>query len=121
MTTSRTDTLLAILQEYFNPREDGWLWLATYRDDADGGIVNQVDGAYQDPTATAYGLARMSNEGGADRAFLALCRPGGRPYEVDRRLWRELRRLVSADVLIDMVVFDRRGTWSMRAEDAAAA
>jgi hypothetical protein len=36
-------------------------------------------------------------------------------------LWRELRRVVAGDRLIDMVVFSRREAWSMRAEDAAAA
>jgi len=42
MPMSRTDEFLAILQSCYNPREEGWLWLATYRDDSDQGVVAQV-------------------------------------------------------------------------------
>jgi hypothetical protein len=120
MTTSGTDDLLAILQRFFNPREEGWLWLATYVDGRDGGVVNQIEGAYDDAAESARGLARVINDRRIDRAYVALCRGEGRPTEADRELWRELRRLVSAESLVDMVVFNRREAWSMRAEDAAS-
>lgn len=120
MTTSAADELLDILQTHFSPREEGWLWLALYQEGRDGGVVNQIEGDYMDAVATARGLAHIINGVGADRTFLALCRHEGRPREVDRELWRDLRRLVSGDSLIDMVVFNRREAWSMRAEDAAA-
>jgi hypothetical protein len=121
MTRSRTDELLTILQQYFNPREEGWLWLATYHDDRADGVVEQFEGHYEDAAATAQGLARMITDSGADFAYLALCRREGRPTEADRAMWRELRRIESATSLTDMVVFNRRQIWSMRAEDAAAA
>ena len=121
MTTARTDELLTILQAHFNPREEGWLWVAMYADDSDGGLVNQIEGEYDDPRETARALGRILNEVRPDHAYLALCRREGRPREADRELWRELRALVDPDRLIDVVVFNRRHTWSMRAEDAAAA
>lgn len=120
MTTSRTDDLLAILQDHYNRREEGWLWLATFFEDDEQGVVNQFEGAYSDPIQSAQGLAHVINELGA-RAFLALCRVDGRPREIDRELWRELRSQASPDLLIDMVVFDKDHAWSMRAEDTAAA
>ena len=125
MSTSRTDELLAILQRCYNPREEGWLWLATFRDDSDQGVVDQFEGQYEDAPATAAVLAKIINEVGADHSYvahsyLALCRREGRPAEMDREMWRDLRRLAEPDLLIDMVVFNRRGSWSMRAEDAAA-
>jgi hypothetical protein len=116
MATSRTEKLLAILQEHFNPREEGWLWVALYADDREGGVVNQIEGEYEEPMATAHALGRIFDEIAPDHAYLALCRHEGRPREADRALWRELRRLVAGDRLLDMVVFNHR-----RAEDAAAA
>jgi hypothetical protein len=121
MTTSPAEELLAILQQHFNPREEGWVWLALYADGREGGLVNQIEGEYDEPAQAARALSRIINEAGADRADLALCRHDGRPREVDRELWRELRRLVARERLLDMAVFNRRHAWSMRAEDAAAA
>jgi hypothetical protein len=121
MTISRTEELLAMLQEHFNPREEGWLWVALYADDREGGVLSQIEGEYEEPRATAHALGRIINEVGPDHAYLALCRHEGRPKEADRELWRELRRLVAGDRLLDMVVFNQRRGWSMRAEDAAAA
>jgi hypothetical protein len=121
MTSSRSDALLTILQEHFNPREEGWLWLALYADDREGGVLSQIEGEYGEPTAIAQALGHILNEVAPDHAYLALCRWEGRPREIDRELWRELRGLVAPDRLIDMVVFNRQHAWSMRAEDAAAA
>jgi hypothetical protein len=121
MRTSRTEELLGILQLHFNPREEGWLWVALYADDREGGVVNQVEGEYEGAHETAQGLGYIINGVGPDEAWLALCRNEGRPREADRELWRELRALVAPDRLLDMVVFNERDVWSMRAEDAAAA
>jgi hypothetical protein len=121
MTTSRNEDLLAILQEQFNPREEGWLWVALFADDRDGGVVSQIEGEYEEPRETAHALGHIINKVGPDHAYLALCRHEGRPREVDRELWRELRSLVAGDRLVDMVVFNEEHAWSMRAEDAAAA
>jgi hypothetical protein len=120
MSTSRTDELLTILQNCYNPREEGWLWLATYRDDMDQGVVAQVEGHYEDPPATAKGLATIINEASVDHCYLALCRREGRPAEMDREMWRDLRALAEPGRLIDMVVFNHRESWSMRQEDACA-
>ncbi|MBV9293725.1 MAG: hypothetical protein JO222_14890 [Frankiales bacterium] len=121
MTPPRTEKLLAILQEHFNPREKGWIWLALYADGDDRGVVNQIEGEFGDPLEAAQALARIVNEIRPDHAYVALCRREGRPREVDRELWRELRRRVADERLFDMVVFSDRHAWSMRAEDAAAA
>jgi hypothetical protein len=121
MTTSRTDDLLAILQGHFKPRENGWLWLATDFDGDERGIVHEITGAYEDPVAAAYGVGRIVDACTPDHAYIALCRSEGRPTESDREMWRVLRGLVSAETLTDMVVFNRRQAWSMRAEDTAAA
>lgn len=121
MTTHRTDQLLTILQEFFNPREEGWLWLATYLEGQDGGVVMQFEGAYEDTVATARGLSLVVADGPADSYYLTLCRREGRPRESDRELWRALRANTEPDRLIDMVVFNRESAWSMRGEDAAAA
>src|SRR3954454_15816749 len=118
--TSRDVELLSILQKFFNPREEGWLWLASYVGDDPRGVVSQVEGAYEDVEAAGRSLARIINEVGADRFWIALCRREGCPTESDRELWRLVRDLVSADALTDMVVFNRRRAWSMREEDAAA-
>ena len=119
MTTSRTDELLTILQEHFNPEEEGWLWLAVFRDD-EPGLLNQIEGNYTDPTLAAHALARIIGECNDHHAFIAICRWDGRPTETDREMWRDLRPMVPVDRLIDMVIFNRRESWSMRAEDAAA-
>lgn len=116
MTISGTDDLLPTLQKCFNPREDGWLWLATYVDGREGGVVAQLEGDYEDPAAAASGLAHIIRDCGADRAFLALCRRDAQPTENDRELWRTLSRLVDAERLIDLVVFNRHQARSMRAE-----
>src|SRR3954453_558786 len=118
--TSRDDELLSILQKFFNPREEGWLWLASYVGDDPRGVVSQVEGAYEDVEVTGRSLARIINEVGADRYWLALCRREGCPTESDREVWRLVRDLVSADALTDMVMFNRDRAWSMREEDAAA-
>jgi hypothetical protein len=121
MTNPSIAQLLTILQEHYNPRETGWLWLAVYRDADVSGVVNQIEGAYDELPGFAEPLARVITGCGAEKAHLALCRPGGRPYEVDRELWRGLRQLVSPELLVDLVVFDRHEHWSMREEDAVAA
>jgi hypothetical protein len=121
MARSRTEKLLGILQEHFNPREEGWLWLAAYPDSGGHGVVEQFEGPYDDPPATARGLGRIINESGADLAYLALCRQEARPTEADRALWRDLRVLASPEKLIDLVVFNEHHTWSMRREDSEAA
>lgn len=120
MKTSRTDELLAILQEHFNPREEGWLWLAMFRDGDEKGLLNQIEGAYEDPVLTARALARIINECGV-QSYLALCRWDGRPTEADREMWRYLRRQISPDLLLDLVAFNDKAAWSMRDEDTAAA
>lgn len=99
---------------------EGWLWLATYRDDTDQGVVGQFEGHYEDAGATAKGLALIVNEVDVDHCYLALCRQGGQPTETDREMWRDLRRMADPSRLIDMVVFNRRASWSMREEDACA-
>jgi hypothetical protein len=121
MPTARTDELLAVLQSSFSPREEGWLWLAAYVEDREGGVVSQFEGAYEDAAATARGLGEIIHGCGADRAYVALCRHEGRPTEADREMWRDLRGLVSRESLVDMVVFNQRETWSMRVEDASSA
>lgn len=121
MTTSRTAELLRTLQQHFDPRDDGSLWVALYVDGDDGGIVNQVAGPYEDAVAAARALAMIVNETGADHAYVALCRPDGRPTDQDRELWRRLREQTSPEVLIDLAVFNATGALSMREEDAAAA
>jgi hypothetical protein len=120
MTRSRAEDLLGILQEHFNPREEGWMWLATYPESGTG-VVEQFEGPYDDPPATAHGLGHTINERGADLAFLALCRQEGRPTEADRALWRNLRVLASPEKLVDLVVFNKHHAWSMRREDVDAA
>jgi hypothetical protein len=120
MAISAADSLLSILQEHFNPREDGWLWIALYEDGHHGGVVQQIDGEYEGAIETGRSLAYIINGCGAPHAFLALCRGDARPTEGDRELWRELRSLLDPRMLTDLVVFNRRKTWSMRAEDAAA-
>jgi hypothetical protein len=120
MTRSRTDDLLEILQEHYNRDEEGWLWMASFFEADEKGILNEFAGAYSDPVQSARGLAHIINALGA-QAFLALCRVDGRPREIDRELWRELRSQASPDLLVDMVVFDKDHAWSMRAEDTAAA
>jgi hypothetical protein len=120
MANSRIATLLAILQDHFNPREEGWMWVAHFiDDDEESGVVNQIEGEYGEPLSMADGLAGVIN-GSHTQACLLLCRRSARPTEADRELWRRLRDLVSAELLVDLVVFDRRGTWSMRDEDARA-
>src|SRR5436305_13709332 len=57
MATSTPDERLAILQQHFNPREEGWLWLAMYADAREGGVVSQIEGEYDDAPATARALA----------------------------------------------------------------
>lgn len=120
MTRSRAEELLGILQEHFNPREEGWLWLAVYAESGGAGVVQQFEGAYDDPPGTARGLGRIINECG-DLAYLALCRQEARPTEADRALWRDLRGLASPEKLVDLVVFNEQHAWSMRREDAEAA
>jgi len=121
MTSARIDELLGILQQFFNHREEGWLWLAFYADDAPGGVLNQIEGQYEDPVTIAKSLAYLVNEIAPDRAHLAVCRWDGRPTEDDRELWRQLDRLVPADRLLDMIVFNAELRWSMRADNAVAA
>ena len=121
MTSARVDRLLTILQQHFNPREEGWLWLAFHADDGERGVLNQIEGEYDDPAATARSLAYLINEIGPDHASAFLCRWEGRPTEDDRELWRQLDRQVSAERLLDMIVFNGELRWSMRADDAIAA
>lgn len=124
MTNARIDQLLTILQDHFDPREEGWLWLALFREDDGEGVVNEFTGEYADVEATGRALSLVINglveRCEVERAYLALCRYDGRPREADRELWRILRHEVPADVLLDLVVFNRDSAWSMRAEDAAA-
>lgn len=121
MTNSATADLLSILQDCFNPREDGWLWVAVLPAEGSHGVVQQIEGDYEDPVPTADALAAIISGCGADRAFLALCRRDARPTEGDCILWRRLREAVRGELLIDMVVFNRHRTWSMRADDSAVA
>ena len=121
MTISGTHDVLPILQECFDPREDGWLWLATYVDGRQGGALAQIEGDYEDPAAVASGLAQIISDCGADRCYLALNRRDAQPTEGDRELWRDLCRLVDAERLIDLVVFNRDQAWSMRAETGTPA
>jgi hypothetical protein len=121
MTTAPSEKLLAILQDHFTSREDGWIWHATYIDGSEHGVVNQIEGAYDEPIEFAGALSEIINGLDSFRSYLALCRPEGRPTEADRTLWRELRRLANPDALVDLVVFNADDVWSMREEDAAAA
>ena len=121
MNDGRHDELLDILQRCYKPREDGWLWMAMYQDDQEGGVVSEIEGDYEDPVATADSLTAILNDVRPDRCYFALCRRGGRPRESDRWLWRRLREQISTDSLVDFVVFDDEAAWSMRAEDAEAA
>lgn len=119
MPTPTPESLLTVLQDHFSRREEGWVWLATF---AEGrGVVNQVEGAFDEPVEAAEALAFIVNgltETLRDlRVHIALCRAEGRPTEADRRMWRELRHRISPDVLIDMVIFNRDRLWSMRDED----
>src|SRR3954453_22900880 len=63
--TSRDDELLSILQKFFNPREEGWLWLASYVGDDPRGVVGQGEGAYEDVEVAGRPLAPVLNGGGA--------------------------------------------------------
>ena len=121
MTTKRIDNLLSTLQQFFNPREEGWVWVALERDDLDRGVVSQIEGAYDDPSDAARGLTNVIEASEADRAYVAICRWDGRPTEDDRAVLSELDRTFSADRLIDMVAFNDVQRWSMRADSAAAA
>jgi hypothetical protein len=120
MTDKERRSLLSILQEYFHPREEGWVWLAPHGDRA-GGVISQVEGAYDDPDVAASAFVRILRECEAEGGFLAICRWDGRPTESDRELWRMIRAQVPVEQLGDMVVFNDQQTWSMREEDAAAA
>jgi len=120
MTASRTDELLTILQDFYEVREEGWLWLALYDEDSEHGVVQEITGDYGEPISMSNLMAEAINRIEPVRAFLAVCRSDGRPTEADREFWRNIRRLVDASRLTDMVVFNRRTSWSMRAEDAAA-
>ena len=120
MTNNERRSLLSILQEYFTTREEGWAWLAPHGDRA-GGVVSQIEGAYDDPAVAASAFALILRECDAEDGFLAICRWDGRPTETDRELWRSLRAEVSVEQLSDMVVFNDREAWSMREEDASAA
>jgi hypothetical protein len=115
-----TDPLLAILQDFFNPAEEGWLWLALYDDDAERKIVEQIEGSFDDAAQAAQALGDLINGVPPERAWLAICRSEGRPYESDRELWRRLRAAVTPGKLVDMVAFNARIVWSMREEDVAA-
>lgn len=117
--TTPAETLLAILQQYFNPREEGWLWVAFYDDDQPG-VVEQIEGDYEDVAATVTGLSQVINGVSFEHAHLAVCRREGRPTEADRELWRGLREAVDAARLVDLVVFNDRDAWSMRDEDRQA-
>jgi len=121
MTTKRIDDLLDTLQRFFNPSEEGWVWVALERDDVEGGIVSQVEGAYDDPRTAARGLANVIEASEADRAYVAICRWDGRPTEDDRAVWRELARTFSEENLIDMVAFNDLQRWSMRADNVVTA
>lgn len=44
MTNHTPRSLLSILQEHFDPREEGWAWLAP-RGERVGGVVSQIEGA----------------------------------------------------------------------------
>jgi hypothetical protein len=121
MVKDKSAQLLAILQDAFNRREEGWLWVATYRNDCQGGVLQEITGHYEDAVETANALADIVSGCGADSAFFALCRGEARPTGSDRELWRTLRRRLDAGTLTDMVVFNRRQIWSMRAEEDAAA
>ena len=121
MTDRRIDTLMKILQQHFNPREEGWLWIALYADGRDGGVLNQIEGECTDIPATAHALTTIITGGDPDRVYLALCRWDGRPRESDRELWRMLDAQISSDKLADMIVFNDSQRWSMRADNIAAA
>jgi hypothetical protein len=121
MTTSAAESLLEILQSHFNPREEGWSWFVLYRDDEPGGVVEEITGEYEDAEQTARLFAGIVETCHPQRVQLAVCRHRARPTESDRALWRTLRGLVDADVLVDMVIFGRHHRWSMRSEDASPA
>jgi len=114
------ESLLAILQDHFRPREDGWLWIAFFDDGDDRGVVEQIEGSMSAEPGAAQGLATVINGVSIDRVFLALCRTAGRPQEADRELWRFLRSEVDTEKLVDLVVFNGHETWSMRGEDLTA-
>lgn len=118
--STKPEQLLPILQECFSPREEGWMWHATYVPGTEQGVVNEIEGRYDDPVETARALAHIIIELEGTRSYLALCRAEGRPRESDRDLWRELRRLAGPESLDDLVIFNAETSWSMRAEDAAA-
>jgi hypothetical protein len=121
--TTPDQSLLPILQSHYNPREQGWLWVAFYDDHQPGGVVEQIDGsitAEAGAAEAAKSLAIVINGATCRRCYLLLCRETGRPAEDDREMWRALRALVDADKLVDLVVFDDRNTWSMRGEDQGA-
>lgn len=112
--------LLGILHDHFTSKEEGWLWFATFTDDAEGGVVQEIEGEYEDIDRTTDTLASIANSDLIDRTWLALCRAEGRPTESDREFWRALRGKVAGGSLVDMVVFNHSDVWSMREEDAAA-
>jgi cob(I)alamin adenosyltransferase len=94
--------------------------MAFFDDGDHGGVVEQIEGSMSHLAGAAERLAFIINGVSSERAYLALCRTAGRPTEADRALWRGLRAVVPAEKLLDLVVFNRRETWSMRGEDMSA-
>ncbi|MDQ1688937.1 MAG: hypothetical protein QOK42_1912 [Frankiaceae bacterium] len=120
MPTPDPHDLLAILQEHYKPREEGWLWVALLRDGEEGGVLLEIARDGTDLRQLVPQLVQIVGECGVERCLFALCRGEGRPTEADREVWRKLRHEM-ADGLLDLVVFNDQRLWSMRREDADAA
>jgi hypothetical protein len=120
MERNRTSELLGILQQHYNPREEGWMWVAVRPPYAERGALNQVEGEPLDPVTMVRSWSEILSSLGPVEVFIAICRRGGRPHEADRHFWRGMRNRFDGTetVLIDLVAFNHDEAWSMREEDA---
>jgi hypothetical protein len=121
MSESRRSELVRIHQRFFDPTEDGWLWMALEQPDLDdGGVLNRFEGERLDVASTVDGLVTVLGHFDGLEVFFMVCRRRGQPHEEDRELWRGLRHHLdgSTNALVDLVVFGADSAYSMRAEDA---
>jgi hypothetical protein len=121
MDDTRRSTLTRILCDHFKAREEGWMWIAFEYDDRDDGVVNQFEGEFVEiGHAGAHNLIHIIELADPDDVLVFLCRAEGKPREFDREFWRLVRDTFdgSSITIVDMVVFNGDGTYSMRDEDA---
>jgi hypothetical protein len=120
MENMRLTGILEILRDCYKPREHGWMWMLAQPPGADHGVMQEITGERIDNESIVGFVVDLAPRLGDVEMLVAVCRRDGRPTEADRELWRALRdHLDGTDArLIDMVVFNGDGLWSMREEDA---